>query len=54
MSETYLLQFQFVALWVHCACIHPSGFVRARTSTFMHEFQNDLAQLFSLRSRSAV
>ena len=34
--------------------IHPSGFVQTITSTFMHEFQNNLAQLFSLRSSSAI
>ena len=28
--------------------------VRAITSTIMHGFQNNLAQLFSLRSRSAI
>ena len=37
-----------------CACVHLSGFVWAITSTFMHRFQNDLAQLFSLRSKSAI
>ena len=43
---------------VRCMCVHPSvrpsGFVRALTSTFMHEFHNSLAQLFSLSSRSAI
>ena len=31
-----------------------SGFARAQTSTFVHRFQNNLAQLFSLRRKSAV
>lgn len=34
-----------------CACVRPSEFVRA---TFMHEFQNNVAQLLSLSSRSAI
>ena len=29
--------------------VRPSGFVPVITSIFMHEFQNDLAQLFSMR-----
>ena len=37
-----------------CACVRASGFVRAITSTFMQGFQNNLAQLLSLRSSSAV
>ena len=41
-------------MFVRHACVHPSGFVRATTSAFMHRFQNNLAQLFSLRSRSAI
>ena len=39
---------------LQCACIRPSIFVWAITSTFMHGFQNNLLQLFSLRSRSAI
>ena len=35
-----------------CVCI-VSGFVQAITSIFMHEFQSNLAQLFSLR-RSVI
>ena len=32
---------------VQCMCImHPSRFVWAITSTFMHGFQNNMAQLF--------
>ena len=51
VRETLLLQFQVDV----CACVHLSvGFVQAITSTFMHEFQNNLPQLFSLRRRSAV
>ena len=37
-----------------CVCMRPSGFVQAITSTFMHECLNNLTQLLSLRSRSAV
>ena len=54
------LQFQFsvcafiVGVCMLCVCMHPSGFVQAVTSTFMHGFQNNLAQLFSLRSRNAI
>ena len=43
MSETYLLQFQF-GLSVCVLCVCPFGFVRAITCTFVHEFQNNLAQ----------
>ena len=44
-----------VTISVQCMCIvRLSAFVRAITSTFMHGFQNNLAQLFSLRSRSAI
>ena len=38
---------------VCCACVH-CGFVRAITSTFVHGFQNNLAQLFSLKGRIAI
>ena len=32
-----------------CACIvYPSGFVRVITLSFLHGFQNDMAQVFSL------
>ena len=34
--------------------LRPFGFVQAITSIFMHGFQNNLAQLFSLRRRIAV
>ena len=37
-----------------CVCVHPSGFVQAISSIFMHGFQKKLAQLFSLSSRSAI
>ena len=44
-----------VTISVQCMCIvRLFAFVRAITSTFMHIFQNNLAQLFSLRSRSAI
>ena len=51
-----------VSFWCICmcyvyiahACLHPSLFILAITSTFMHEYQNDLAQSFSLRRRSAI
>ena len=39
--------------WVG-GCVGPSGFVRAITSTFMHRFQNNFAQLLSFRSKSAI
>ena len=39
---------------VHALCMHLSRFVWARTSTFMHGFQNNLAQLLSLRSKSDI
>ena len=39
---------------VCCMCVHPSGFVWAITCTFMHGFQINLTQLFSLMSRSAI
>ena len=34
--------------------VRASGFVRAIASTFVHGFQNNLAQLFSLTSRGAI
>ena len=43
-----------VKISVQCMCIvRLFAFVRAISSTFMHGFQNNLAQLFSLRSKSA-
>ena len=39
---------------VHWDCVHLSGFVLAITSTFMHEFQNNLAELYFLTNRSAI
>ena len=41
-------------MYIVCASIHPSVFVCGITSTFMHGFQDNLAQLFSLQSRSAI
>ena len=42
------------ALCTRALCVRPSKSVRAITYAFMHEFQNNLAQLFSLGSRSAI
>ena len=42
-----------VTTLVRCMCM-GAGFVRAITSTFKDGFQNNFAQLFSLRSRSAI
>ena len=42
------------ALYIRCACVRPSGFFRAISSTYMNEFQNNLAQLLCLTSRSAI
>ena len=38
---------------VCCGCMRPSRFVWAITCTFMYGFQNNMAQLLSLRSISA-
>ena len=35
-------------------CVPPYGFVWAITSAFMHGFQNNVAQLLSFRSSSAI
>ena len=40
-------------MWLRACVVRSSGFVRAITSTLMHEFQNNLAQLFFFRSRNA-
>ena len=37
-----------------CVCMHPSRFFQAITFIFTDEFQNNLAQLFSLLSRSVI
>ena len=37
-----------------CACIHQSGLVRTVTSLLMDGFQNNLAHLFYIMSRSAI
>ena len=39
---------------MHARVARPSGFLWAITCTFMHGFQNNLAQVFSLTSTSAV
>ena len=58
VSETWLAQCQFGESECMIACIlvsvHPPGFVQTRTSVFTQEFQNEIAQLFSLMGRSAV
>ena len=49
--------YNFCLVYLHAlvrACMRPSRFFWDITSTFMHGFQNNLAQLLSLRSRSAV
>ena len=44
-----------VTISVQCMCIvRLSAFVRAITATFIHGFQNSLAQLFSFKSGSAI
>ena len=44
-----------VTISVQCMCIvRLSAFVRAVTSTFIHGFQKNLAQLFSFKSGSAI
>ena len=42
-----------VTILVWCMSMHLSEFVRTITCTFMHGFQNNLAQLLPLRRRSA-
>ena len=52
-----LLQFLFGVCVVHASVrmsVRPSELVRAKTSTFMHGFQNNLAQLLTLRSTCAI
>ena len=43
-----------VTIFVRCMWVRLSEFVRTITCTIMHGFQNNLAQLFPLRRRSAV
>ena len=44
-----------VTISVQCMCIvRLSAFVRAITSIFIYEFQNNLAQLLSLKSSNAI
>ena len=57
MSETKLSQLHLG----ECTCVVRACVVRASvwfvwaiTSTFMHGFQNNTAQMFSVRSRSAI
>ena len=42
-----------LCMCLSCAYVHLSRFTQAIACTFMHGFQNNLAQLFSLRNRSA-
>ena len=46
--------YNFSMVHVCVLCIRPSGFILAIVYTFMLGFQNNLAQLLSLRSRSAI
>ena len=43
-----------VPAFLRCVCVRPSRFVRAITCTFVHGFQNNLAQLFSSGNRSVL
>ena len=51
VRETQLLQLPVgvCACIMHACVVCPSGFVQAITCTFMHGFQNNLAQLLSSR-----
>ena len=46
--------YKFSLVYLHALFVHLSSFVRAITCTFVHGFQNNWAQLVSLRSKSAV
>ena len=39
---------------VHALCMRLSGFVWAITCIFVHGFQNNLAELVSSKSKSAI
>ena len=56
VGEIYLYNFSsvYVRTYVRSACVHPSGFARAITSTFVTPFQYNSALSFSLRSRSVI
>ena len=43
-----------VTILVRCMSVRPAKIVRTITFTIMHGFQNNLAQLFPLRRRSAI
>ena len=45
---------EIVTISVRYMCVRPSGFVQAITCTFVHGFQNKLAQLSSSRNRRAI
>ena len=49
-GERYIV----VTTSVRCMCVCASGFVRTITSTLMNALQNNLEQLFSLRSSNAI
>ena len=54
-SEQDIIVTTLVQCMCGCECIVlPSRFVQAIASTFMHGFQNNLAQLLSSSSRSAI
>ena len=57
--------YNFNSVYVHAFCaacawlgrayiVRPSGFFRAITGTFMHAFQTNLAQLFTLTRKSVI
>ena len=54
VSRAYSSCYNFSLVYVRCAWMLPSGFVQAVTCTFIHGFQNYLAQLFSLKSRKVI
>ena len=54
-SSVYVHALYVAYAWLVRACIvRPSGFFRAITCTFMHGFQNNLAQLLTLTRRSVI
>ena len=55
MSETLLLQFLFgVCACIVRACVRPSVRICPGHNFYIYGFQNNLAQLLSLKSRSRV
>ena len=52
--SVYVHAFCAACAWLVCAlCVRP-GFFRAITCTFMHGFQTNLAQLFTLTRKSVI